>query len=279
METINTEAFELNPQQNLDTKNNFQRFLLVEQDGSILERIILFIPNNELREEIICNHFLSQYVKLFVKEPIGVKYVSRDKPWDFVVDLSNNENLIIEITAIADQDYLFKKYKYEERIMNSAHKEKIEFYELAKLAFNFPNEEIEKQIDYYKSIGTLKNDLVLNHHFKREFIFFSRFEENIATFKEILKQSIEKKTKKNHPNKNDVTLIIDNRTITFLLKDIQEQLETMTDYFESLPFKEVWLYTGYYSDLDGSNAEYSFLALKLNSERTKMLYDSILPSA
>jgi len=43
----------------------------------------------------------------------------------------------------------------------------------------------------------------------------------------------------------------------------------LSDYCHALPFPEVWFYTGYCSDNDGYNAEFSFAPLKLNDEQIK----------
>lgn len=47
------------------------------------------------------------------------------------------------------------------------------------------------------------------------------------------------------------------------------------DYFYELPFKEVWLYTGYYSDISGNYAEYSFSPLKISDSKMEILLREI----
>lgn len=267
MKNSNTQAKSLNPIQNLEGKHNYQRFFLIEKDGKTTERIILLINNVEIREQIICIQFLSRYVHFFTEENVGVKFISRDKPWDFEIELSNSESLIIEITSIADETNLFKNFKYQERISKVSNFEQIEYHELIKLNNIFPDTEIQLQIDNLKKLHTNKNQLVNNPYFKKQFIFQSSINEDLKKFDEILKESINKKIKKNHPNKENVILIIDNRTVSFDLNNVIYHLEKLDEYFENLPFKEVWLYTGYYSDLDGNNAEYSLVPLKLSEEK------------
>ncbi|QNL48304.1 hypothetical protein H8S90_16065 [Olivibacter sp. SDN3] len=60
-------------------------------------------------------------------------------------------------------------------------------------------------------------------------------------------------------------------TVTYELEDVVNYLDKLGNYFETLPFKEVWLYTGYYSDLDGNNAEYSFVPLKVEEIKLEKL--------
>lgn len=271
MKSSNKIAKSLNPLQNLKGKNNYQKFILVEKNGSTKTRIILFIPNIELREQIICSHFLSRYVQLFVEQATGVKFLSRDNPWDFEIELSSSENLIIEITSIADEIDLFRSFKYQERITEKSNYPQIEFHELIKLNNIFPDPAIEQMISLYQEREIGKNELVENPHYGKNFIFQSSINEDLKSLEKLIKEAIDKKVKKNHPRKEDVTLIIDNRSVTFELTDILNYLEDSQDYLSNLPFKEIWLYTGYYSDLDGNNAEYSFAPLKIDHEKMDKL--------
>lgn len=275
MTNTNKIAKSLNPIQKLDNKNNYQEFILVEQDGTMKKRIILFVSNIEVREQIICNHFLSRYVQLFIEKPTGIRFVSRDNPWDFEIELSTSDNLIIEITSIADEIDLFKTFKYQERICEKSNYEQIKFRELIKLNMLFPRPEIQQIIDMLDNKRVDKNQLVSNPHYGTKFLFESSISEDIKYFDKIIKEAIEKKVNKKHPNKEDVILIIDNRTVTFELEDIFRHLENLDNYFETLPFKEVWLYTGYYSDLDGNNAEYSFAPFKINQQKREKLQNKL----
>ena len=271
MKNSNKIAESLNPLQNLEGKHNYQKFILVEKNGNTKTRIILFIPNIELREQVICTHFLSRYVQLFLEQTIGVKFLSRDNPWDFELELSNSENLIIEITSIADEIDLFRTFKYQERITDKRNYEQIEFHELIKLNHLFPDPAIEELIISYREQKIKKNELVTNPHYGKDFIFQSSINEDLKSLDKLIKEVIDKKVNKNHSRKEDVTLIIDNRTVTYELEDILSYLDNSQDYLSSLPFKEVWLYTGYYSDPDGSNAEYSFAPLKIEKEKYERL--------
>jgi len=260
-------AKSLGPIQELTDKNNYQEFVLVKKNGETKTRIILFIPNVDLREQVICNQFLSRYVQLLLEEPTGVKYISRDRPWDFELELSNSERLIIEITSIADETELFKSLKSQERMTEKSNHEFIQFRELIKLNELFPDSRIEKLINNLKDQKIDKDKLVPNPNYGKTFIFQSSISENIESFDKLIKEAIDKKVNKNHLDKEDVTLIIDNRTVTYELEDILSHLDNLDDYFVSLPFKEVWLYTGYYSDLDGNNAEYSLAPLKIDENK------------
>jgi len=61
MKNTNEISKSLNPIQEIDTKNNYQKFILIDKKGKTKTRIILFISDIELREQVICFHFLSFY--------------------------------------------------------------------------------------------------------------------------------------------------------------------------------------------------------------------------
>jgi hypothetical protein len=42
-------------------------------------------------------------------------------------------------------------------------------------------------------------------------------------------------------------------------------------FLTSLPFPEIWFYTGYYSTNDGAHAEFSFAPLKVTDEQHAVL--------
>lgn len=259
-----------NPNSNLDDKLNFQRFNLIDKEGNIKEKILLFISDTSQRETVIFNHFISRYIRFFIRKTVGLNFLSRDNPWDFEVEISNGERLFIEITSIADDENVYKGFKFQERIFDKSHFEDIEFHEIIKINNYLNDKEIELLIDELKDKKTNKNQIIKNPIYNKSFIFQTNLNENLESFSEILKQAIEKKTKKNHENKQEVILIIDNRTVSFDFDSVVNHINDLSEYFENLPFKEVWLYTGYYSDFDGDNAEYSFIPLKLSEEKKKL---------
>ena len=121
---------------------------------------------------MICLHFLKSRVQIFYEEIIGVNILSRDDPWDFKVELSTNEIFNIEITSIADNSYLFKKYTREETFIHDRFNEYIPLYELIKLNKAFPQDATTNLIKSYLLKNTPKKELVKNpiyncqHRFK-----------------------------------------------------------------------------------------------------------------
>ena len=272
MEYHITPGVKFNPNKDLEGKNNYKLFKLIEEDGNIIERILLNAVNETVREEIIFSHFLQNYFNCFGKNFEITEFVSRDLPWDFHIRINNDEDLIVEITAMADNPQLFEKFKNEERLLLATKEQNITIRELIRLEFAFPDNEIKSFIEKIQLQGQHKDDLVINPFFgKSIFIFLSSQSPYVPDFHENIKLTIDKKLKKNHPDKNAVTLIIDNRTILFDLETVNEKISEISNYITNLPFKEVWLYTGYYSNNDGTNAEYSFMPLKVPKKKMKLL--------
>lgn len=269
---MNERLNSLNPRQDLSRKQNYKTFHVIERDGTVVTSYRLHLPDSKLREEIICKHFLSKYVPSFIKEPVDINLISRDKPWDFVIALSNNETLSIEITAIADQEDMFTKMKYEERLSALTGKAEIQLHELQRIDHLFPDPSSAELIDQYQQQGLNKKSTVKNPYYQTEtLIFDGGANHQIHSFKDLLTTAIDKKLSKNHPGKDSLSLLIDNRTTIYEAHDIISALEKSQDYLEELPFKEVWIYTGYYSAPDGSDTEYSLIAAKLSDKKRKQL--------
>lgn len=264
-----------NPNNDLNDKLNFQRFSLIDKEGNIKEKILLFITNTSIREMVIFTHFINRYISIFLRKAVAMKFLSRDNPWDFEVELSNGERLFIEITSIADDENVFKDFKFQERIVDKSHFEYIEFHEIIKINNYLKDKGIELLIKELKDKKTNKNHIIKNPIYNRRFIFQTNLNENLDSFTEILKQTIEKKTKKNHKNKQEVILIIDNRTVSFDFDSVTNHINDLSEYFENLPFKEVWFYTGYYSDFNGDNAEYTLIPLKLSEQKKIIIFQKL----
>ena len=87
----------------------------------------------------------------------------------------------------------------------------------------------------------------------------------------LILKAIERKNNKSHKGKKETVLIIDNRTSMFEVADYQEAMEEIEDKLTDILFPEIYFYTGYYSDNNSNNAEYSFAPIKLPEEKYKQL--------
>lgn len=255
------------PVSKLDDKSNYKRFVRIERDGSLVERVFLNVPDPSERERLICLHYLRHITRHFLKEDVGVNILARDNPWDFSLELSTGSFFYLEITSIADMPKHFAINKSEERLDKWRSEALIPLHELEKLSRLFSDKRVERLVSVYKDSGNSDDDLVDNPFVEGgERIFVSNMPETSVSLEELIKSAITKKERKRHLNKENTVLVIDNRTSLFEISDYVHAAESLSEYCDSLPFPEIWFYTGYCSDSDGNNAEFSFAPLKLNDK-------------
>jgi|TARA_R110002060_G_scaffold78330_1_gene91305 hypothetical protein len=260
------------PVGSLKGKSNFKKYITIHNDGFITENVLLNVIDPSEREKIICFHYMRHMTRNFYKKDIGVNVLSRDSPWDFKLQFSTGEIINVEITSVANVREHFIINKNEERFLQWKSKKTIPLHELEKLNRLFPNADINKTIDSLKSSGFSSDSNVENPLYKNEGpLFISNMPKRKASFVEIVQQAIDKKFQKSHVEKEKTVLLIDNRTSTFEVSDYEELVEGISEYCSGLPFPEVWFYTGYYSDNDGSNAEFSFSPLKATTKQWEVL--------
>jgi len=162
--------------------------------------------------------------------------------------------------------------KREERIAVKQHLEKIPFHEVIKLNNFFPSDNVTKLIQEFKENGTTNNELVDNpYHENAPRLFLSSIDEEKKPLEEKLKDVIQKKENKKHADKEDTILIIDNRTLTYEIEDLFLAILKLDNFLSECSFKEIWFYTGYYSNVDGEKAEYSLSPLKISEYQTEII--------
>lgn len=267
--TRKAEFFPLGP---LHGKRNYKQYFYIQRDGSILERVHLDVPDPSRREELICCHYLRHLARHFLSQDTGVNVVGRDAPWDFSLEMSSGEAFFVEITSIADSQRLFEINKREERLAYWIGHKHIPLYELKKLAFFFSDGELEKAVLDYERQEQDPSAMVPNPLLEgRTTLFLSNIPEPEKTLSQLLRSATEQKVAKSHDGKEKVILIIDNRTGTFDVEDYRIAAGALANYFEGIPFREIWFYTGYYSDDDGNNAEFSFAPLKVTTTQMEVL--------
>lgn len=256
----------------MDGRHNFKRVFRIEKDASVTERIFLDVPDPAQRELLICLHYLKHITRVFLDESVGVNILSRDAPWDFKLQLSTGRIFNLEITSVADGPQHFELNKREERLAKWGVVASIPLHQLEKLNSLFPNEKIEKQILKHKANGVTANGLVDNPlQSTQTRMMLSNLFEPVDSLENQIKSAISKKIEKNHSEKEQTVLIVDNRTSAFDVKDYFAAVEALESFIESTPFPEVWFYTGYCSDNDGNNAEFSFSPLKATSDQRIVL--------
>lgn len=260
------------PINDLEDKSNFKIYTRIERDGTTIDRVFLDIPIIELREEVICLHYLKKNSEWFRKEPTTYTIVSRDKPWDFRVEINTGDYFNVEITSISDDKMMFEKLKREERVALKKHLDKIPLHEVIKLNGFFPTDSITNLIEDLKKNGVSNKELI-NNPYKENAprVFLSSIDEELKPLEYKLKEAIQKKEDKKHLDKKDTVLIIDNRTLTCEIEDLFTAISKLEPFLINCSFKEIWFYTGYYSDLDGERAEYSLSPIILDEYQAEVI--------
>jgi hypothetical protein len=255
-----------NPKNLLENSSNYKRYFYIQPDGSIVERVHLNIIDKRLREEVVLLHYLSFMVKHAVKSDIGINIISRDNPWDFELRASNDMHFNVEITSIADNDFQLQVHSREDFISKEAYGEQIRLRHLEKIETMFPNEELRVQIKQLRQSGKSLDELVDNPFFdKHERIFVSALPERVPLHETIIK-AIKSKQSKKADDKSDTILLLDNRTSVLYVDEMSRALQECQGEIDASDFNEIWLYTGYCSDADGSNGQFTFMSLKVQPE-------------
>ena len=250
------------PVNSLNERKNISPLFSIKQDGTVVLGIHLSVENNRIREQIIFTHFM-QYLTKFLNEPLGVWILNRDSPWDFEIGLSLGRKFNLEITSIAENEKAFKNRRHSELMRLHSGNSKIPLGLLIKLNNFFPDHEVILLIEQYKNNNLGNDTLVGNPFYGKEGHGFSTWHPGIKTsLRNLVAEAIASKSSKNHEGKSHTVLLIDNRTNLFDIDDFHEAAKEFEhDEFKN-DFAEVWFYTGYYSDNDGNNAEYSLYPIK-----------------
>lgn len=273
------------PLSSLVDKHNYKSNMRIERDGSVTESVFLFLPDQRIREEIIFLHFMQNYGRWIIQEAVGVSIMSRDSPWDFQLETSRGDSLNIEVVSIADSKNLYENNKREEALINISNRKTIPLSYLRKIARNFPDPKTDEQIRQSELSSEDENTEVENPWFSKggSKILLSVVPSINKKLDEFIFEAIESKAKKSHTGKEKTILIIDNRTSAFDVDDFHASLISIDRFKEVSPFREVWFYTGYYSDNDGGNSECSFSPILLSGEiwdifNKKLASDGLIPN-
>jgi len=257
-----------------DGRPNCKQLVIIQRDGSAVLRAMLEGPEPAHREQLICLHYLSHSAKHFIRENVSVRFVARDDPWDFEIEMSNGCSFNLEITAIADNERRFRTARYEERFAFWSRQESIPLRELRKLADQFPNEHTEQQISAHLGAGTKPGAWVPNP-FRSDgpILFHSGMMPPARPLETLIREAIQRKLDKPHLGKPDTSIIVDNRTAMYDGPDFFTAAANLRSWLGSLPFPDVWIYTGYFSDDSGQEAEYSFMPFKTTGEKWNRLQE------
>ena len=250
-------------------RRNFKRQIIVHRDGSFTERILLAVPDARHREYLICLHFLRCLEQSLATE-LGINFLKRDDPWDFRAELSTGETINIEITAIADNEHRFVTESRQSELARTKPDATISLRRLEKLERQFPDPSVAAHIAEVRAAGKQPSDQVANPYFgEGPTLFMEGMTGASADLLDLVAAAVASKVAKPHAEKSQTVLIIDNRTITYDLPDFRAVMPELDALAAATAFAEIWVYTGYCSDDDGNNAEFTLFSLKTTEARVQ----------
>ena len=199
--------------------------------------------------------------------------LSRDYPWDFQIGIKDatQGNIVdafyLEIVSIANDEWSHQNNTRENLFAKLKDSKAIPLSLLKKINVSFPDKSVTKQIEEFERAGLGKNDEVENPHYDQDVtIFVSTSRPIVRTLYDLILDAFNSKAQKDHEGKEHTILIIDNRASAYDIDDYRDAVKRLHSANPSCPFREVWFYNGYYSDNDGSNAEFSFSTLNVADE-------------
>lgn len=254
---------------------NYRRWLTIERDGTSKEKLILSLQDKRRREEIIAYHFQKFYQDAYsVTLPSSV--IERDNPHDFTFANVNNQKLYLEIVSVGDTSEGFRKHSHHAKLEELLKDEPLSI--IAAIPWNSRKKDIETAVEDMK-IRPPINDFVngpvgvFNERLTAQKPIIRRF---AATQKKrifltdgvndpivkIINASIKNKEAMPYKNIDDMTLIVDDQLIMYDRKDIARAQIDLVFANKKSSFKEIFLYSGYYTNEDGNNAEFTIWPIK-----------------
>lgn len=261
------------PHSDLSDKNNFCRHFFIERDGGVSEVVRLNVLDDRHREDIIGFHFAQQYAKIHFGHQLEQPQfyvVGRDNPWDFEYVLHDGSTFFLEICRVADRA-LLKAIKAENDATSLLQKSKLKGFEIEKIEKLFPGtlpveltKRIQTKADRQREFDLPGEDDSLGVYLRPPMNPQLDLKREIET-------ALKKKAAKRHAGKDRTIIVLDNLTTHSEPQDFFTAIGELSEFLETLPFSSIWLYTGFYSDDDGYNCEYSMVPIKLSTEELTYL--------
>jgi hypothetical protein len=254
------------PNLDLDGKQNFTRHVFIDRDGGIKEVVRLNVLDDRHREEIVAFQFARQYAEIHYRNQLEKPQfyiVGRDCPWDFEYVMHDGTTFFLEICRMADKG-LLKAIRAENEFSTLMGKGTVRGYEVLKLEKNFPGSVPKHVLEEIGGKAGKQKLFTLHEKETSGPRLFLRSPINPHVDLEAgIRSAINKKTAKRHAGKDRTILVIDNLTTHSEPDEMFDAAEKLHDFLDAVPFPSIWIYTGYYSDNNGFDCEYSLTPIKL----------------
>ncbi|MDP2632794.1 MAG: hypothetical protein Q8P25_03670 [Candidatus Curtissbacteria bacterium] len=246
----------------------------IGKDGTLQQKLMLSLEDKIRREELIAKHFLAFYENTYgVRLP--KKITQRDNPHDFTFS-DETGDIFLEIVAISDSSSGFRKQsnqKLLERLVGDLENSIIAI--VPPEATNKELREAVNKINEYPAIEDAKDHILelfqerinaqkpivrrLADKNKKRIYITDGINEPI---KKIVNDAIKRKEGKGYDNVPEMILLIDNQIIEYSIKNIGTAWINLVKQNQTSLFREIFLYTGYYSKNDSTHSEFNIFPIK-----------------
>ncbi len=263
-----------------DEIKNYQQWKTIERDGTTKDKLMLSLQDKRKREEIIDYHF-----KKFYKETYGVELpsslIERDNPHDFTFANAAEEKFYLEIVAVSDTHEGFRKHRHHAKLDALLKNEPMSVFGF--IPWNATNKDIEKAVLEMEKEPPV-NDMasssmqILNQSIIAQKPIIRKTTDLIklrlfmtdgvnVPLEKIVTAEIKKKEAKQYKYVKDMTLIVDDQIIMYNREDIARSWFDLVLANQKSTFKEIFLYSGYYANENGNNAQFTIWPIKCERER------------
>lgn len=260
---------------------NSKNWYALLKDGTIKNKEVFNFKDKGLREEVILKHFSKFYEDVF-GVTISNNILERNNPHDFTVGNNFNEAIPIEITSFSDEESGFKKQAVNLKINELLDKEGIDHNIIGLIPHGTSTGELKSLVSGLKTDNEFltEEDDVINIIYDEARLkkgpVLKKFNirdskrliitdgEDKVSLAEIISAAIRKKEEKEYKNVKDMILIIDDHSITYTRKEIEESQSVLVERHKTSLFKEIFIYSGQYSEDDGTSSKFTFYSVKVS---------------
>lgn len=260
------------PKLDLEGKQNFTRHAFIDEDGGIREVVRMNVLDDRHREDIVAFHFSRQYAEIHYRnqiDPPQFYIVGRDCPWDFEYVMHDGATFYLEICRIAEKK-LLQLMRAENDCVTLLHQKELRGYEVLKVEKHFPGTIPAEIVESIKTKSDKQRLFALGDEDRVPQLFLRPPLNPHIDLELEIKTAIQKKAAKRHRGKERTILVLDNLTTHREPDDIFNAVEILQDFLEDCPFPSIWIYTGYYSDDQGFDCEYSLTPIKLGDTERQL---------
>lgn len=258
--------------------SNSKTWFTVDNEGSVSKKIMLNLEDKRRREEIIVEHLRAFYKRIYGVD-LPALLVERDSPHDFTFESDSGKKFYLEIISISNSNAGFKKQSNELKLNKLLEKNGISNSTIAILPQNTTSKELKGLISNINSSPLLQTNnkkgleklfkealstkkSVLRKFRDRKGKRLTFVDGETVQLEQIVRKAILEKAKKGYKNIESMVLVIDDQITEHGREDFEKDLPSIIRKNQKNPFKEIFIYSGFYSNRSSLSAEFVFYPVK-----------------